>query len=737
MTFKYYYLLFCVLFVVLGSSAGAAQTVPAAEPERPTAFAMRLNPDERIAVDGILDEPSWKRAQPVTDLKQSEPRNGEPATERTQIRILFNADNLYIGAQFFDSDPAGVLGNQMIRDGTLAADDRFMWVLDPLNDRRSGYFFEVNPAGAMGDAQLVAAQGGATIGLIQNRAWNGIWLARVRRNDQGWTVEVEIPFRTLNFDPGSEEWGANFQRTVRRKNEDDFWSGWARNQGLFSLTSAGRIVGITDVNQGLGIDIKPYLVGTYLGSPAQRSSGVYTGSEGLDVFYNVTPRLRANLTINTDFAQTEVDDRQVNLTRFPLFFPEKRDFFLEGAGSFDYSRESAVDMTGFFSRRIGLDDRGRPQDIDYGVKVAGTAAGLNLGLMQVRTGEERENPSEDFTIVRPKRQFFRESYAGMLYTRRATRGSLVPDRHSIGADFQLSTSRFRGSQNLQLNGYFLKTPDGTGRSDNAGFGMRLLYPNDRWSGRFIFKEFQENFDPAVGFRQRADTREYNLRAKFAPRPENSRVVRQSGAEMWLNWYSDTSGRWYEKNDRYMFNLDLQSGDRVAFTFNPVWERLPEPFRIARGIILPVGGEYRYYRYNFRVNTTNSRPIAITGNVVLGSFYSGHRRDLAGSITLRPRRGVFAQISVRSNNIDLAEGQFSTQLVRVQLNTQFNPFVSVSNNIQYDSVSRVLGWQSRFRWIAKPGSDIYFVWMTNWLEVDDRLATLDRNAAVKFLYTYRL
>ena len=226
MTFKYFYFFFCVIFVVLGPSAGAAQTVPAEGPERPTALAMRLNPDERIAVDGVLDEPSWRRAQPVTDLKQSEPRNGEPGTERTQIRILFNADNLYIGAQLFDSDPAGVLGNQMIRDGALAGDDRFVWVLDPLNDRRSGYFFEVNPAGAMGDAQLIAAQGGGTIGLTQNRSWNGIWLARVRRNDQGWTVEAEIPFRTLNFDPGSEEWGANFQRTVRRKNEDDFWSGW-------------------------------------------------------------------------------------------------------------------------------------------------------------------------------------------------------------------------------------------------------------------------------------------------------------------------------------------------------------------------------------------------------------------------------------------------------------------------------------------------------------------------------
>jgi hypothetical protein len=737
MTFKPYYFPVCVICVVLGPRAVAAQTVPAAAPERPTAVAMRLNPEERISVDGVLDEPPWERAQPMTDFKQSEPRNGDPGTERTQIRILFDEDNLYIGAQFFDSDPAGILGNQMIRDGALAADDRFMWVLDPLNDRSSGYFFEINPAGAMGDAQLIAAQGGATIGLVQNRAWNGIWLARVRRTDQGWMAEVEIPFRTLNFDPNSEEWGANFQRTVRRKNEDDFWSGWARNQGLFNLTSAGRLVGITDVNQGHGIDIKPYLVGTYLGARAPRSSGLFTGSEGLDVFYNVTPRLRANLTINTDFAQTEVDDRQVNLTRFPLFFPEKRDFFLEGAGNFDFSRESAVDMTAFFSRRIGLDDKGQPQDIDYGAKVAGNAAGLNLGLMQVRTGQERGNPSEDFTIVRPKRQFFRESYAGMIYTRRATRASLVPDRQSIGADFLLGTSRFRGSENLQLNGYFLKTPNGISRGDDAGYGFRLLYPNDRWSGRLIFKEFQKNFDPAVGFRQRADDREYNLRTKFAPRPKNSRVIRQAGAEMWLDWYSDTRGRWYEKNDQYIFNLDLQSGDGALFTFNPIWERLPEPFRIASGITLPMGSEYKYYRYNFRADTTNRRPIALTGNMALGSFFSGHRRDLGGSITLRPRRGVLAQISVQSNKVDLAEGHFSTKLVRAQLNTQFNPFVSVSNNIQYDSVSRVLGWQSRFRWIAKPGNDIYFVWMTNWLEVDDRLATLDRNAAVKLLYTYRL
>jgi hypothetical protein len=715
----------------------AQSTATPAAPERPTARAVRLDPDEEITIDGRLDERSWERAEPLTNFTQSEPRNGEPGTERSEIRILFSANSLYIGARFDDSDPKGMLGNQMIRDGSLSADDRFMWVLDPFDDQRSGYFFEVNPAGAMGDAQLVPASGGGAFGVSQNRAWNGIWLARVRRHDQGWTVEVEIPFRTLNFDPASTEWGANFQRTVRRKSEENFWSGWARNQGLYNLASAGRIVGISNVSQGHGLDIKPYVLGTYTQTPIRRASALFKGNEGIDFFYSFTPQLKANLTINTDFAQTEVDDRQVNLSRFPVFFPEKRDFFLESAGNFDFSREPSTDMTAFFSRRIGLDANGQPQDIDYGMKMAGSVGRFNLGLMHVRTGEDNATRGEEFTIFRPKRQFLRQSSAGLIYTRRATRGSGIPDRHTIGADFQLATSRFHGSQNLQLTGYFVKTPDGVRNRDDAAWGFRLLYPNDRWSGRVIFKEIDKNFDPAVGFRERIDFREYNQRLKFAPRPKNSRIVRQAGAELWVDLFTDTAGRWIERNNSAIFDIELQSGDTANFTINPIWERLQGPFRIAQGITLPMGNEYSYLRYSLSFTTADRRTIALDGNVADGSFYSGHRRDLRGTLTLRPRRGVLAQLTAQFNRVELAEGRFTTKLLRSVINTQFSPFVSVSNNIQYDSVSRLLGWQSRFRWIARPGNDLYFVWMHNWLDVDDHLTTIDRNAAIKLLYTYRL
>jgi hypothetical protein len=456
----------------------------------------------------------------------------------------------------------------------------------------------------------------------------------------------------------------------------------------------------------------------------------------MDLFYNVTPQLRADLTINTDFAQTEVDDRQVNLTRFNLFFPEKRDFFLESAGNFDFSRESPIDMTGFHSRRIGLDENGRPQDIDYGLKVAGAAAGLNLGLMHVRTGDDNALGGEDFTIFRPKRQFWRESYAGVLYTRRAARGAALPDRHSIGADFQLATSTFRGSDNLLFNGYFLKTPDGVAGGDDLGWGMRLVYPNDLWSWRVIFKEFQEDFDPAVGFAQRTDSREYNGRIKFAPRPRNNRLIRQVGAEAWLDWFSSTRGPWIEKNDQYIFDIQFHSGDSASFTLNPLWERLPEPFRIAPGITLLPGSEYEYTRYVFRAGTANRRMVALNATVVTGSFFSGSRDDASATVSFRPRRGVLAQFTGEVNRVDLAEGRFTTRLLRAVINTQFSPFISLSNNVQYDSVSRALGWQSRFRWITTPGNDIYFVWMQNWLDVEERLIALDRNAAVKLLYTYR-
>ena len=698
--------------------------------------ALRLSTQDEIIVDGQLDEAVWASAEPATDFKQLDPLNGEPATEHSEIRIVFDENHLYIGAELFDSNPDGLLANQMVRDGSLGSDDRFMWVLDPLSDQRSGYFFEVNPAGAMGDGQLVPGLAG-TFGTSQNRDWDGIWTARVRQHGAGWTIEVEIPFSTINFDPQAEVWGANFQRTVRRKNEETLWSGWGRNEGLFNLIAAGGIEGFRGISQGLALQVQPYVIGNYRAGIQPQTRADYSADVGLDVFYKLTPQLQANLTINTDFAQTEVDNRQVNLTRFPLFFPEKRDFFLEGAGNFDFGREPSRDLTAFFSRRIGIAN-GRPQKIDYGLKIVGQVAGLNLGLMQVRTGEEPGVAGEDFTVVRPKRQFFTQSYAGLIYTRRAARNSNTPDRHTIGADLQLATARFRGDKNLQFNLYYLKTPNGEIKDNNAAYGLRLVFAHQPLGARIWFRNIEKNFDPALGFAGQTDYRRLQPVISYVPQFENNPWIRSLDMQAYAGLITDTHGRWAERQlPQARLNINFHSGDRINMLITRrTYERLQRNFQITPDIALAAGNEYAYTRSTLGFTTASRRAISGDANVTLGSFYSGTRRDIELGLNIRPRNGIVAALGSSFNRVELDEGSFSTQILSLVVDTQFSPFVSVSNNVQYDTVSRILGWQFRFRQIVAPGNDIYLVWVNNWLDTGEAFTTSARSAAAKLVYTHR-
>jgi hypothetical protein len=444
-------LVLCSAGLLLGIvSTAYSQEPPAGSNGGPrTISAARLADGESIALDGRLDEAVWSRAMPAGEFIQIDPDNGQPATEKTEVRIAFDNDSLYMGVTCYDSEPDRWLGFQRRRDETLGADDRFMWTIDTFLDARSGYFFEMNPSGLMADSAF-GVNG-------DNRQWDGIWKARVLRSEIGWTIEIEIPFRTVNFNPDNDTWGFNFQRTVRRKNEDSIWMGWARNQGLRRMTNAGHVTGIRDVSQGHGLDVKPYGVFTSEASPGRGQSSLDSeGTAGVDFFYNPTPLLRANFTINTDFAQTEVDQRQVNLTRFSLFFPEKRDFFLDGVNFFDFGSPTAGDVrvNPFFSRRIGLSASGTPQKIDYGAKITGQMGGQDVGLLHVRTGEDDDLIGEEFTVARVKRRMLAQSYVGGLYTRRDPRSSGADTRHTSGFDFRFATSTFLGSENLEAAGWF-------------------------------------------------------------------------------------------------------------------------------------------------------------------------------------------------------------------------------------------------------------------------------------------
>ncbi len=733
------------------ASQGAGHPLPE---DRRTMTAERLQEGETIELDGILDEAVWERAAPATDFIQQDPDFGGTPTERTEVRIVYTSESLYMGVSAFDSEPDLLLGNTMKRDEFLSADDRFMWTMDTFLDQQTGYFFEMNPSGLMAD-QLMQAGGGG------ERAWDGIWDAYARRHELGWTLEIEIPFRTLNFDPDAPAWGINFQRTVRRKNEENLWTGHERNQGLRRMSNAGLLLGISDVTQGHGLDVKPYLAGSTLDVRGSSDPGLTEDEAdvGVDLFYNVTPSLRANLTVNTDFAQTEVDQRLVNLTRFPLRFPEKRGFFLDGATFFDFAsnpvhgggpgrgfRPSGVPRTEpFFSRRIGLGSGGRLQPVDVGGKLTGQAGAQDIGFLQVRTGEHRDeegNPvtGEDFTVFRLKRRVLTQSYVGSFFSRRSDRAAgSTNSLYTAGFDYRFATSAFRGSDQLSMSGYFLWNTEPDALDENLSYGARVDYPNDLWFGSLGFSEIQPNHRPAVGFTPRTGFRAYSGQVGFGPRPQAHPIVRQFTFDVGANYLTDMENRVVTRDVRMqIFGIQFQSQDNINLSVIPTFERLEEDFEIYPDVLLTEGSEYHFTRYRLDVGTANRRILSTRSSVEVGDFFSGTRREAILNMGVRPFVGMVANLSAEWNRIELPEGDFQTRLYRLTLDNQFNPWIFVVNNIQYDSVSDRLGWQIRFRWTVDPGNDLYVIYTQNWVDdlTQHRFLTEDRRGAAKFVYTYR-
>ena len=739
------HLLSCMLTLV--ATAAGAQEVNGVR----SIAAERLTSSETISIDGVLDESVWQRVAPATDFLQREPATGAPATERTEVRIVYDADRLILGVMLHDSQPDAVLTNQMQRDESFDADDSFGWTVDTFLDGRSGYFFEINPAGAMADGLITPPGsgggqgdgGGGGGGNDVNRSWDGIWLARARRTASGWTAEVEIPFRTLNFNPALQEWGFNFQRTVRRKNEESLWSGHALNQGLTRMVNAGRVTGFHDLSQGVGLDFKPYVVGNVSSAPGRGNPGSeFDGDVGFDTFYNVTPALRLNVSVNTDFAETEVDERRVNLTRFPLFFEEKRGFFLEGSSYFDFARIPGETVMPFFSRRIGRGEDGTPQRIDVGTKLTGRAGAYDIGVLQVRTGDDDDHLfGEDFSVLRLRRRAFEQSYVGALYTRRSARVPGDADRHTIGGDLSLQTSRFRGDKNLEFSGFYLWTNDPVEKRDSAGYGTHIAYPNDPWAASFVALELQPGYNPAVGFVERRGFRQFNPDLEWAPRLNDHRWIR--GFEFSVDWnvLHDMANRPLTRElELTPLQINAHDGGRYQFSISPQYERLEEDFEISDGIVLPAGGIYEFTRYQIELETAEHRVVSVSPEFSWGDFFSGRRTDYALQVGIKPRRGVTVELEAERSVLDLAEGSFTTDVYRGNVNTQFSPWISLVNNLQYDTVSRLLGWQVRFRWIQRPGNDLFLVYTHNWREQLSpgarRLATLDNRLATKLVYTLR-
>ena len=707
-----------------------------------TVRAVSLGPEERIELDGRLTEAAWDRAESAGEFVQQEPIEGGTPSERTEVYILYSRDELYIGAILYDSDPTGILGHQKQRDQPLNTDDRFMLMLDTFLDGRTGYFFETNPAGLLGDGLMRARTGSFGV----SKQWDGIWVVKTTRGEYGWSVEMEIPFRTLNFDPTLDTWGINFQRTVRRKQEELLWSGHRRNQGLFQPIHAGRLTGLQGMSQGLGLEVTPY------GSTAWRdvaNEPTETPADvGFDLNYNVTSSLKAAASVNTDFAETEVDRRRVNLTRFPLFFPEQRDFFLENASVFNFAPASNV--TPFFSRQIGLAG-GKEVPIIFGSRLTGQAGSYDLGFLQIRTDRSDALGREDFTVGRVKRNFWRQSTIGTIYTRRATGAfaeELAPlGRHTIGVDLDLSTSTFLDDKNLQFEAFYAwhndPERDGTASTgDRSARGLRLNYPNDIWRAHVSYREVGDDFRPAMGFTPRNGLRRVQPSLTWAPRPERWKSVRQLEFGIFYEHLLDLDNVLQTRQANLtLLQVRYQSGDQFSIRNNNRFERLDNSFEISDGVTLPVG-EYRFSDLRFSAQSAALRPVSGRIGYTLGDFWSGSRRSSDVGVSVRPVQGITISTDWERDDVTLPQGDFTTDLVRLSGAWHLSPWAAVTGNVQYDTVSEIVGLFTRLRWILTPGSDFFLVYTHNWqydrtaVVRDARFLTLSRGVTTKINYTHR-
>ena len=684
----------------------SSQSVRAAD-ERPR---LRASPATTIRLDGQLSEAAWATADSV-ELFQVEPREGAKATPRTVVRVLVTGDAVVVGIRADDPEPGRIVSFARQRDASLSSEDHMKIVLDTYRDGRSGYVFAVNPNGARYDA-LVTDQGNS-----ENANWDAIWEAASVRTPLGWSTEILIPIKSLMFKPGLTEWGFNVQRRIQRLQETDRWAGAVRDALVTQVGRAGLLIDVPAFDLGLGLTVRPAASAGGGIAPGGASWRTSTHAS-LDATQRIGTNTLASVTVNTDFAETEVDSRQTNLTRFPLFFPEKRTFFLEGADIFDFGLGTSQDVIPFFSRRIGLVE-GRQVPLDVGGKVNGRAGGTNFGALVARTGGvDTLATGTGMGVVRIKQNVLRESSVGML----ATFGDPLDrsDAWLIGPDATYQTSHFRGDKNFLAGAWGLLMNRGGLTGDRSAWGGKVDYPNDLWDIAATFKQIGNGFQPSVGFVPRTGVRIATLSVNYQPRPEKPIGpfrVRQMFHEFETRYVTDLHGDW-QSYRVFMapINWRLESGDRFEANVVPVGERLSEPFAITEAITIPPG-RYHWNRYRLEGGLASKRRLSGQLTWWFGKFYTGKLDELELTAAWKPSPLLIVELAAEHNVGRLREGSFTQDLVGTRFRVNVSPDLQLNSFVQYDNESRSVGTNTRLRWTFLPAGDLFIVYNHNVKETD--------------------
>ena len=728
-----------VLLLVLAGNAGIAQT--SGQEAKRSLEALVLDADVAVRVDGLLDEAFWAQAQLTSGFTQREPDELEPASERTEVRVAYSPSVLYIGIELFQSSANPLVAREMERDAQLYRDDSVVVLLDTFSDQRNGYAFETNPNGTRTDV-LVSDEG-----RDLNPQWDGVWAVSSRVTERGWVVEYAIPFATLRFDPSRTTWGFNVRRMIRSRNEEVNWTPLDRSLGsprdqeryaVYRVSQAGELTGLGGLRTSQQMEVKPFLVGSATNSRDDAADDE-NFEFGVDAKWGVTRSLNLDLTYNTDFAEVEVDTQQLNLTRFSLFFPEKREFFLENAGIFDFgipqrNSFSPPLMKVFFSRRIGLNS-GQRVPINVGARLTGRVGGWNIGVLDVLTEDAVVDDAAfgetNFSVIRLKRNLGRRSGIGIIATDRSESGATGNSVFGFDIDY-------KPTDRLSVIAFAATAQDDQEEGGDWSAGYLVDYRKGYLQASLEHQIVNEAFVPDGGFLLRRDFERFQPVVTWRPKIDRA-GFRQLFFEFDLDYITQASTGQLESRVLAIapFGGRTQRDDGFGLYYVRETENLFEPFEISDGVVIPAG-LYTFESARIGGRSNAGRRVSVSGRVQSGDFFEGERDQLRLSVQLRASKFFRAETSWSYADVELPQGAFATTVVGQKFSFSFSPDLRLNAFVQYNDAADAVAANLRFNWIYRPGADLFVVYNHNWDTTGRSFSsrqTRDRQLIVKFTYRF--
>ncbi len=735
--------LLAFLAVAAGAAAQPGQARAAATPTAASYRTVAMRVAEGPTVDGVLDESVWAQAPAVDSFTRNEPTEGPPASERTEVRMVFTQTTLYVGVLLFDSDPTRIITTDARRDSALSGQDSFQMIFDTYHDRQNGFIFGTNSVGIQYDAQVRSAgetlrgapptglgggnTGGSGAGINTN--WDGSWMVKTTVNDKGWAAEFAIPFKTLRYGPPPQTWGVNFSRVIERKREVVYWSPVSRIFSITRLSTAGEMTGL-DVPSPRDFKLIPYVVGSSNRNFANRNESGYdrTGDFGIDGKIGVTSSMTLDLTYNTDFAQVEVDEQQINLTRFNLLFPEKRPFFLENRGLFAVGRPGEIDL--FFSRRIGINDSGTLIPIQAGARLSGKAKGVNLGFLNMQTERVGNTSANNFTTARVSKDLGARSMVGAIFVNRTGTGDAAGTdnyNRSFGID-----GKYGIKETITLSGFLAKTETPGLESKDYAYSTGFDFRTRKYEATLGYAEVGDNFNPEVGFLEREDGYRQTsviLRRRIRTSALAKLGLREVEPHVSYQSYWGFDG-FQETATLHVDNrLDFEKGFTLTSTaLNVQYEGLRKPFEVYPGVVVPAGS-YRSPYFLTQMSTDRRKWISVGMSANLGGFLSGNQVSLGPSVNIRRGGRLTSSLRWARNDIDLPQGAFVTNLGSGRVTYNFSPLISASGLLQYNDRTDRWSTNLRFNWLLTAASGLYVVY--NDTEAFNGLGPVSRTFVVKY------